>query len=198
MSLLWKLHNLVRLLFGACRSGSKISSGNVSFQSLRGRNIHIQSGTRVDSQSQIGGNTYLGVNCYVTRSKIGRYVSIANNVSIGQGEHSLTSISTSSIFYKNPWEELTRGSCEIGNDVWIGVDAVILRGVKVGSGAVVGANAVVTSDIPDFAIAVGAPAKVIRYRFSSDKIQCILESEWWNFEPKEAKLIQSQIEEKFP
>ena len=64
--------------------------------------------------------------------------------------------------------------CEIGSDAWIGANAVILRGVKVGIGSVVGAGAVVTSDIPDFAVFGGVPAKLIRYRFSSTVCEALL------------------------
>lgn len=198
MKFLRRIHNLLGLLMMRIFFHSKIDSAHVSYKSICGRNIQIQAGSRVDSQSQIGGNTYIGLNSYVTRSKIGRYVSIANNVSIGQGEHDLHRISTSSIFYQNPWEALTGKACEIEGDVWIGVDAVILRGVKIGFGAVVGANSVVTSDVPSFAIVVGAPARVIKFRFSPDKIQSIIDSEWWQSEPKEAAIIQSHLENIFP
>ncbi len=78
----------------------------------------------------------------------------------------------------------------IGNDVWIGVNALILDGVKIGDGVIIGANAVVTKDVPAFAIVVGSPAKIIRYRFSDKIIENLLRIKWWD---KEAADLQSSI-----
>lgn len=152
----------------------------------------------VSNDSQIGGYTYIGFNCCITKAKIGRYVSIANNVSIGLGEHDYNQISTSSYFYENAYEKLTAKECIIGNDVWIGVDSIIRRGVKIGDGAVIGANSFVNSDIPEYSIAVGNPAKVVKYRFSKEKIEMIRSSQWWNLDLKEAKKIIQQLEKQSP
>lgn len=89
---------------------------------------------------------------------IGSYTLIGPNVQIQDSNHSMK---------RNNLIKYQRASIEpitIGNDVWIGAGAKVLAGVTIGDGAVIGANAVVTRDIPDFAIAVGCPAKVIRYR----------------------------------
>lgn len=69
----------------------------------------------------------------------------------------------------------------IENDVWIGKNVSILSGVHIGNGAVVGAGAVVTHDIPDYAIVGGVPAKIIRYRFTEEQIQKLLEIKWWDW-----------------
>ena len=191
--LMWPL-NYFLLFLTSTYKHCKIYSSHISYRALNGSGIEIQSGTRVDSSSSIGSFSYIGCYCYITRAKIGRYVSIANNVSIGQGEHDLSRISTSSLFYKTPWETLTQGVCEIGNDVWIGVDAVILRGVSIGDGAVIAANAVVTKDVPPFAIVGGVPAKVLKYRFDPDTCRVISSSQWWNKSPAEAKQIHVQLE----
>jgi len=144
-------------------------------------------GTVTDDCTSIGSYCYIGRYCYLTKVEIGNYCSVANNVSIGQGEHQLNNISTSSFFYGSPYEELTEKDCLIGNDVWIGVDSIIKRGVTIGDGAVIGANSVVTHDVPAFAIAVGSPARIIRYRFDEEKRNEILASAWWKFELAEAK-----------
>lgn len=149
--------------------------------------------TLVSSDSSIGDYTYIGYNCSVTKARIGRYCSIADNVSIGPGEHDHREISTSSLFYEDMYNKLTSAKCVIGNDVWIGVDSIVRRGVRIGDGAVIGANSFVNSDIPDFAIAVGNPAKVIKHRFNEDKIRRIKESRWWDFEIKKAKEIIREI-----
>lgn len=134
----------------------------------------------IDDKSIIGKYTYIGKNTCITKTTIGRYCSIANNVSIGMGEHDLQEISTNTIFYQqNPYDILTQKPCIIKNDVWIGVDSIIRRGVTIGNGAIIGANSFVNCDIPDFAIACGNPARIIRYRFSEKVQKIILESLWW-------------------
>lgn len=71
----------------------------------------------------------------------------------------------------------------IGHDVWIGDQAMIKRGVKVGHGTIIGARAVVTKDVPPYAIVGGVPAKVIRYRFTEEIIERLLASQWWRYGP---------------
>jgi len=125
---------------------------------------------------------------------IGAYCSIANNVSIGQGEHSLSRVSTSSVFYDLSYDELTTKDCVIGNDVWIGSDAIILRGVRIGDGAVVGANAVVTKDVKAFEVVAGVPARHLRFRFPEEQQAAILDSAWWNLELAEAREAIQRLE----
>jgi acetyltransferase-like isoleucine patch superfamily enzyme len=69
----------------------------------------------------------------------------------------------------------------IGHGVWIGDSVIILPNVSVGNGAVIGAGSVVTKDIPDYAIAVGNPCRVIKYRFSPDVLELLAPVEWWNW-----------------
>jgi virginiamycin A acetyltransferase len=69
----------------------------------------------------------------------------------------------------------------VGNDVWIGHNATIMPGVKIGSGAIIGACSVVTKDVPDYCIAVGNPARIIRQRFNDETIKKLLEIQWWNW-----------------
>lgn len=78
----------------------------------------------------------------------------------------------------------------IGNDVWIGRNVVIMPGIKIGNGAIVGANAVVTKDIPDYAVAVGVPARVVRYRYNPEQIEWLNKIKWWNW--KDEKIIKYQ------
>jgi acetyltransferase-like isoleucine patch superfamily enzyme len=160
---------------------------------FRSKHIEVLYNTSVSCDSEIGKYTYIGGNVGISKTQIGNYCSIANNVSIGNGEHLLDNISTSSLFYENPYEILTKDDCLIGHDVWIGADSIIRRGVKIGNGAVIGANSFVNKDVPDFAIVVGNPAKIIRYRFSPNKIQQIISSKWWEYDIEEAKNIIDKL-----
>jgi hypothetical protein len=74
-----------------------------------------------------------------------------------------------------------RGTTVIGNDVWIGQGVFIRSGVTIGDGAVIGARSVVLSDVPPYAIIVGTPARLLRYRFPEAQIQALLQLEWWRY-----------------
>lgn len=148
----------------------------------------------ISDDSEIGAHTYIGFNCFITKAKIGRYCSIANNVAIGNGEHLPGRISTSSIFYDNPYQVLTAGDCIIGNDVWIGVNATIRRGITIGDGAIIGANAFVNKDVAPYTIVGGVPARLIRERFSAAQAAMISASQWWLQEPEAARKIIEQLE----
>ena len=121
--------------------------------------------------------------------EIGSFCSIAEDVTIfGGGEHNAAWVTTfplrmalSDPLAGKDGHPATKGKTEIGNDVWIGFGATILSGVAIGDGAIVGAKAVVTRDVPPYAIVAGNPAKVIRYRFPQEQIQALLELQWWNW-----------------
>lgn len=133
--------------------------------------------------------------------KIGKFCSIACGAKFlfNSANHTLSSLSTYPfpLFYEEwglqskditkAWEN--KGDIIIGNDVWIGYQAVILAGVSIGDGAVIGTRAVVTKDVPPYTIVGGIPAKQIKQRFSKDTITTLLEIQWWNW-PKE-KIMKS-------
>lgn len=130
------------------------------------------------------------------RLVIGKYCSIACGAKFlfNSANHSLSSLSTYPfpIFFEEwglPVAQITRawdnkGDIVIGNDVWIGYEAVLLAGVTVGDGAIIGARAVVTKDVPPYTIVGGVPAKPIRKRFSDETIAQLLETRWWDW-PRE-------------
>jgi acetyltransferase-like isoleucine patch superfamily enzyme len=123
------------------------------------------------------------------RLSIGRYGSIADGVEILLGGNHRTDWVTTYPFPELPrlWPEAdgiagshtTRGDVTIGHDVWLGSQAMILSGVTIGTGAVVAARAVVTRDVPPYAIVGGNPAKILRMRFGEDEIASLLASRWW-------------------
>lgn len=140
----------------------------------------------------IGTGSYGG--CFRTENinpntVIGKYCSIAGNVYIYNRDHPCRYASTHPIFFNEncghvPEENLIEYKEKvIGNDVWIGQNAIILASVrKIGDGAVVGAGAVVTKDVPDYAIVGGVPARVLGYRFDGHTIDLIKKSTWWDWE----------------
>jgi acetyltransferase-like isoleucine patch superfamily enzyme len=117
--------------------------------------------------------------------RVGRYVSIGPDVRVFLRNHPMDRLSTHPFFYNASLgfvqtDSIDAGTLEMGHDSWIGARSVILKGCKrIGIGAVVGAGAVVTRDVPDFAIAVGNPAKVVRMRFEPEICAAILKSRWW-------------------
>ena len=157
------------------------------------KNVNITETARFSGECNIGEYTYIGYNTVITKSNIGRYCSIADDVVIGPGEHKLDKISTSAIFYEDIYNVLTENVVNIGNDVWIGTKAVVLRGVTIGDGAVIGAGAVVTRDVEPYAVVVGIPARKIKKRLSEDLINEVIKTKWWEFEPEKAKKIQRAI-----
>ena len=137
---------------------------------------------------QMGGYTYIGHNTFIDKCKsIGKFCSISFSVKIGLINHAQDHISTNPYFYRkskgwtkqDTFDENAKGAVEIGNDVLISANAIILEGVKIGHGAIIAAGAVVHKDVPPYAIVGGVPAKVIKYRFSEDIIQKLLASHWW-------------------
>ena len=121
--------------------------------------------------------------------RIGKFCSIAPDVRIVTGGgHRVDWVSTFPFRVRfglpGAWEDghpQSRGPVVIENDVWIGQGARILSGVRVGNGAVVGAYAVVTKDVPDYAVVAGNPAQLIRHRFEPEVIRALLEIAWWDW-----------------
>ncbi len=86
--------------------------------------------------------------------------------------------------------QVEREAIRIGHDVWIGRQAVVLKGVTVGDGAVIGAGSVVTRDVPPFAVVAGTPARILKYRFSSFLIDQVQRSCWWDLSPEELRAFE--------
>ena len=144
-----------------------------------------------------------------TRLTIGRYCSISAKVTIFMGgEHRMDWISTfpfTSFFdeYRHiEGHPASKGDIRIKNDVWIGYGATILSGVTIGNGAVIGACSLVTRDVPDYAVVVGNPARIIKYRFDQKTREKLLQIQWWDWPEKQIKkfiphMTTNQIESYF-
>ena len=125
--------------------------------------------------------------------RIGKFCSIACGAKFlfNSANHTLSSLSTYPfpLFFEEwglekkgvtkAWDN--KGDIVIGNDVWIGYEAVIFAGVTIGDGAIIGTRAVVTKDVPPYTIVGGVPAKPIKKRFSEETISALLEIQWWNW-----------------
>lgn len=136
------------------------------------------------------------------RLKIGRFSSIACNARFlfNGSNHTLRSISTYPFAIMqdewgldcpvtDAWDN--KGDIIVGNDVWIGFEAVIMAGVTIGDGAIVASRALVNKDVPPYTIVGGVPAKPIRKRFSDEKIAELLDIKWWNWD-------EEKIQQKLP
>lgn len=140
------------------------------------------------------------------RLMIGKFCSIACGAKFifTSANHSLKSLSTYPfpIFFEewglnvsditDAWDN--KGDIIVGNDVWIGYEAVILSGVTIGDGAIVGSRAVVTKDIPPYTIVGGVPAKPIRKRFDDVTIARLLELKWWDWSEERIKANLKNIQ----
>lgn len=146
----------------------------------------------------LGDFTYIANNSNIIKTTIGKFCSIGSNCQIVLGRHpSSTFISTHPAFFsiskkhlktfvdKNKFVEYK--SVEIGNDVWIGANVIILDGIKIGNGAIVATGSVVTKDVLPYSIVGGVPAKIIKYRFKESEITKLLKIKWWNWNIEKIK-----------
>lgn len=164
------------------------------------KSVHVLSNCVLNNCS-VSSYTYIGKNCLIQNTNIGKFCSIANDVMIGLGQHPLEHFSTSTLFYRrkntlnislvdndlvfDEYKKIT-----IGNDVWIGARVIIMDGVTIGDGAIIAANSVVTKDVPDYAVAGGVPAKIIKMRFTETKIEKLKQLKWWD---DDIRVIKNKI-----
>jgi len=181
----------VTFLRGAYAKGSTFAGGNIIYQDVFLQNCNI------------GRNTFIAKGAFLEEVKIGAFCSIGPSVSTVRGRHPVNFISTHPAFFssasasgksfngKNDFKEFLyadgKHSVVIGNDVWIGQNALIMEGVTVGDGAVIAAGAVVTKDVPPYAVVGGVPAKLIKYRFDEQKIEFLTNYQWWTKSDEELK-----------
>ncbi|MBF0576526.1 CatB-related O-acetyltransferase [Dysgonomonas sp. GY617] len=156
---------------------SSISDYNSFYENVVIDNCHIQR------------FVYVSFNTRIANAVIGSFCSIGPNCLIGQGEHPIDHISTFPAFFstyrqcqisfcnESKFNESTKTI--IGNDVWLGANVIVLNGVSIGNGAIIAAGAVVTKDVPAYSIVGGIPAKILKYRFSDDRISFLQDFKWW-------------------
>ncbi len=128
--------------------------------------------------------------------EIGNFCSLARGIGVHGFGHDPSRISTYYVgrnVLGRPIEEeiLSAGPIRIGHDVWIGAGAHVMAGVSIGTGAVIGAGSVVSRDVPPYAIAAGAPAEPVRFRFEEEVVERLLASSWWTWSHEEIRAKQA-------
>lgn len=181
---------------GSLFSLKKLTNKHISFSAIWDKRtsfspfVHILSGAKLNNV-KIGKYSRIGVNCQVTSATIGNFTAIGKDTVITVGQHPTNYLTSHSIFYKKgnwgwhddwiaPIDFKSDKHVTIGNDVWIGRQCIIMDGVEIGDGAIVATGAVVTKDVPPYAIVGGVPAKVIKYKFPQEVIDRLEEIKWWN------------------
>lgn len=158
--------------------------------------IYLHPSSLVIASVNIGAYSYFGNECMIGGCIVGRFCSIGPGVKIGLGEHETNHISTHPFFFGSKHgfnipdgiglpRDMTQKKHSIpriGHDVWIGANAIIRRGVNIGTGAVIAAGAVVNKDIQPYSIVGGVPAKHISFRFDEPTINDLLQSQWWEYD----------------
>lgn len=168
----------------------KIGLGCVIRNVRFGKSVYLADNV-VLINSSVGTHTYINAFTKITNAEIGNYCSIASGVKIVLGYHPTHLVTLHPAFYSNNKEFETFSDqnyfeeypkVTLGNDVWIGEDAIIMGGITVGDGAVIAARAVVTKDVPPYSVVGGVPAKFIKARFTDEIINKLLKIRWWDKE----------------
>ena len=144
------------------------------------------------AESSFGDYSYVVNDADIIYASIGRFCSIAAQARVNPGNHPLQRVALSHFTYRSSayglgaddaaFFDWRRGHrVVLGNDVWIGHGAIILPNVTIGDGAAIGAGAVVSRDVPAFAVAVGVPARVVRYRFAPEIVAALQRIAWWEW-----------------
>lgn len=167
--------------------GSKIENVELGYKNYIAHNTQLLNST-------IGDYSYINFDAYVQYTIIGKFCSIGPGVKIVLGSHPMNMVSTHPAFYSN--DKIIKSFAEtmlfndeyksviIGNDVWIGEDALIPGGINIGDGAIVAARAVVTKDVKPYSFVAGVPARHIKYRFDEETIKHLLQIKWWDRDEK--------------
>lgn len=188
---LWK--TLLRLKNPSCT----INTSRVARSTELSRNVYIGFGSVV-AAGKVGRYTFINDYGLIDRnvSSIGSFCSIAYNARIGLGGHPTDWVSSHPFAYQAKYnfrsDNIQYSSNDnpetiIGNDVWIGVNATILAGVKVGDGAIIGAHSLVTKDVEPYSIVIGSPARHLRFRFNEKTVNALMELKWWEWDNEKIK-----------
>jgi virginiamycin A acetyltransferase len=204
--------NLKKIVSDQNQVGKSVKVGQKAM--IRGSSIHeevtIGPNCRIAYSDlrgmiEVGKNTSIwGPNVFIRAElnpiTIGNFCSIARNVTIQEYNHNAANFTTyfleqNMLEGKSVSSDLTsKGPIVIEHDVWIGANATILSGSFLSTGSIIGAGSVVNGFIPPYAIAVGSPAKVVKYRFDASVITKLLATEWWKWDDEKLKASSSELE----
>jgi acetyltransferase-like isoleucine patch superfamily enzyme len=184
-------HRSRRLKVGALSTFENVTFGdfNAVYNLARLRDVHL------------GSFSYVANGARITHATIGKFCSVGPNCKIGVGLHpSRNFVSTHPAFYSPKNEAGTTFVAAsaytdfkriiIENDVWVGESAIVMDGVTIANGAIVAAGAVVTRDVPPYAVVAGVPARIIRYRFEAQEIATLEALQWWH---KDIEWLKSNV-----
>ena len=171
-----------------CELGDPVVIGEDSFL----RDSRLDNYTQINRRNilenvSVGEGSYTGANTVLKHVRLGKYCSVSWNVSATGNMHDYRRITSHPFTYLKSFgiveknTPLNHQTINIGNDVWIGSNVCILAGVSIGDGAVIGAGGVVTKDVPPYAIIVGNPGRVLKYRYEEDIISLLEEAKWWDW-----------------
>lgn len=180
LSIEGKIHESTRMIASAIGEWCEIGEANV-----------LQN-TTFDDYS------YSGSYCIFQNVRIGKFSNIAAYVRIGATDHPMERPTLHHFTYRSEkylfapddaafFDHRENRVTQIGHDTWIGHGALIKPGVSIGNGAVIGQGSVVTKDVPPYAVAVGVPAKVIRFRFDDPIIEALERIQWWDWDHETIK-----------
>lgn len=176
--------------------GANVSLGRPC---LLDRDVVVADGARLGDHTQVyrgsvigrdvvlGDYSYLNAGTLLLSGVVGRFCSISYGCQIGMPEHPTNWLSTSPFLYGDGnvlgvprlWDDI-QSPPQIGSDVWMGAQAIVLQGVSVGHGAIVAAGAVVTRDVPPYAVVGGVPARVLKHRYDEATVGHLLKLKWWD------------------
>lgn len=140
---------------------------------------------------QLGDYSYFAKNAHVANTTIGKFCSIGPNFCCGLGIHPTDGISTHPKFYRGDIAEFK--PVTIGNDVFIGANVTVLDGVTIGDGAVIGAGSIVSRDIPPYAVALGCPIQIKKYRLNEKQIVAMRRIQWWKWEDEQLQDVREMF-----
>ncbi|WP_125574506.1 CatB-related O-acetyltransferase [Levilactobacillus huananensis] len=200
-----RLKNLVKVIYKGSlikkfnkENNILIRSDMASLKAHYGKNVRVYPGTIVTEDVSIGDESYVNRNSSLENCEIGKYCSISEGVFISTWEHNYKAVSTHPFAESEEFRKRKRDKVIIGNDVWIGLRAIVMEGVHIGDGAVIGAGAVVTKNVMPYEIVGGIPAKHIKWRTDPETIQFLEEYRWWDKSKEQLEgikdIIQSDID----
>ena len=165
---------------------------------------------------KMGYGSYTGIGCCISETEIGRYTCIGPNVTFAIGRHptckyvsqhpAFYSINSpigfsfvkdnkyTEVRYPQKYKNTKKYAVVVGNDVWIGANAIIFDGVTISDGAIIAAGSVVNQDVKPYSIVGGVPAKELKKRFDQDKIEDLLKTKWWEKEISEIRDIAEDFD----